>query len=316
MQPIDLPRVLTPSIALACGISPARQRTELRRGRWRRLAQGVLLTRPDEPSRADWAQAGLAIVGAHGALSGWDVARLVGLGSHTPPSPDVLVLTTRGESRRVGQVWIRKVAPPLAFRCSAAEDPVLPLVQVAPLPRAVIDTALIDRRARSVRALITSAVQRELCSVEELTEQLRMAARRNSAAARRALEDAAAGARSVAEAEAARQLRAGDVPPFELNVPIVHAGRVIAVADVLWRALRAVLEIDSREFHLSEAEWKATMRRHNRLTSTGLALTHYPPSTTRRPGWVDEVARWLRGRACELGRPYDNTCTPDVPYFI
>jgi len=234
--------------------------------------------------------------------------RLVGLGSRTPPRPDVLVLTTRGESRRVGQVWIRKVAPPLASRHTAAEDPVLPLVRVVPLPRAVIDTALIDTRARSVRALITSAIQRELCSVEELTEQLRLAARRDSAAARRALADAAAGARSVAEAEAARQLRAGGIPPFELNVPIVHAGRVIAVADVLWRALRAVLEIDSREFHLSEAEWKATMQRHNRLTGVGLALVHYPPSAIHGTPWVAEVSNWLRRRAKELGRPY-----PPVP---
>lgn len=316
MQPIDLPRVLTPALAGACGVSPARQRTELRRGRWRRLAQGVLLTRPDEPTRADWAHAGLAIVGEHGALSGWDAVRLVGLGSRTPPRPDVLVLTTRGESRRVGQAWIRKVTPPLASRLSAAEDPVLPLVRVVPLPRAVIDTALTDTRARSVRALITSAVQRELCSVAELTEQLRLAARRDSAAARRALADAAAGARSVAEAEAAQQLRAGDVPPFELNVPILRFGRCVAVADIVWRELRAVLEIDSREFHFSEAEWKATSARHNRLTGAGLALTHYPPSATAEPGWVDEVELWLRGRARELGVPYSNTCAVGRPYLI
>jgi hypothetical protein len=175
---------------------------------------------------------------------------------------------------------------------------------------------LADARLRSVRALITSAIQRELCSVEDLNRQLQRAARRNSAAARCALADVVAGARSVAEAEAAQRLRDAELPPFELNVPIIRGGRTIAVADMLWRDLRAVLEIDSREFHFSEADWKATSARHNRLTSAGLALTHYAPSATEAPDWVDEVARWLGHRAHELRLPYTNTCCPGEPYLI
>jgi len=305
MRPADLPRVLTPSIADRCGVSRARVRTEIGRGCWRQLARGVVLTRPDEPSRADWALAGLAITGSHGALSGWDAVRLAGIGSPAPPRPEVLVLTTRGGSRRAGHVWIRKVAAPLPVRVTAADDPVLPLARVVSLARAVVDTALLHGRTRPVRALVTTAVQRELCSVEELTAQLRCAPRRHSAALRRALADAAAGARSVAEAEAAELLRIGGVPTFELNVPIVHAGRVIAVADVLWRKLRAVLEIDSREYHLSEAQWKAMMARHNKLTNVGYAVTHCPPSAIRDGGlaWVAEVDDWLRARAIGLGRP-------------
>jgi hypothetical protein len=254
VRPADLPRVLTPAIADVCGITRARVRTEIRRGRWCQLARGVVLTRPDEPSRADWALAGLAITGSHGALSGWDGVRLAGIGSHTPPWEDVLVVTTRGGSRRAGRVWIHKVAAPVPCRVTAADDPLLPLVRVVSVARAVVDTALLHRRARPVRALVTTAVQRELCSIEELTAQLRRAPRRNSAALRLAVADAAAGARSVAEAEAAELLRIGGVPTFELNVPFVHAGRVIAVADVLWRELRAVLEIDSREYHLSSRD--------------------------------------------------------------
>ena len=169
----------------------------------------------------------------------------------------MLVLTTRGGSRRAGHVWIRKVAAPLPVRVTAADDPVLPLARVVSLARAVVDTALLHGRTRPVRALVTTAVQRELCSVEELTAQLRCAP-------------------SVAEAEAAELLRMGGVPTFELNVPIVHAGRVIAVADVLWRKLRAVLEIDSREYHLSEAQWKAMMARHNKLTNVGLCRDALP----------------------------------------
>jgi hypothetical protein len=316
MRPIDLPRVLSPTLADACGISRARVRTELCRGRWRRLAQGVVLTRPDEPTRTDWAHAGLLVAGHRSALTGWDVVRLVGLGARAPAHRDILVLTTIGGSRRVGQAWIRQVAPPLATRLTSADDPQLPLVQVTLLARAIVDTAIAAARPRPVRALVTSAIQRELCSVEDLCEQAIRAPRRHSAALTLALADAVAGARSVAEAEAAQRLRVGDIPPFELNVPIIRAGARIAVADVLWRDLRAALEIDSREFHFSEADWKATGARHNRLTSAGLALTHYPPSATGDPGWVDEVAQWLRGRAHELGVPFSNACAPGQPYLI
>ena len=70
-------------------------------------------------------------------------------------------------------------------------------------------------------------------------------------------------------------------------------------------ALRAALEVDSREYHFSEAEWKATLDRHNRLTRFGLAVTHYPPSvvSARARGWLAEVEGWLGARAVELGMP-------------
>ena len=61
------------------------------------------------------------------------------------------------------------------------------------------------------------------------------------------------------------QLRRAAVPDFELNVPILLTLylRAIAIADILWRALRAILEIDSQEFHFSAEDW-----RHPRPTAT------------------------------------------------
>jgi hypothetical protein len=92
------------------------------------------------------------------------------------------------------------------------------------------------------------------------------------------------------------------MPAFELNVAVVdERGRVVFVVDVLWRGLRAALEIDSREYHLSEQDWQASMARHNELTRCGLSVVHYPPSAVRRRGWASEVAAWLRARADELG---------------
>jgi hypothetical protein len=58
VAPRDVPRILTTADANALGISVQRVRTELAHGRWQRLATGVLLTRPDAPTRDDWIRAG------------------------------------------------------------------------------------------------------------------------------------------------------------------------------------------------------------------------------------------------------------------
>jgi hypothetical protein len=100
-------------------------------------------------------------------------------------------------------------------------------------------------------------------------------------------------------------VRSAPVPAFELNVPLVGThGEVVAVADIFWRSLRAVLEIDSCEYHFFRGDWQATLRRHNRLTRAGLALSHYPPSATSDGRWIVEVCTWLQQRAAELAVPY------------
>ena len=130
--------------------------------------------------------------------------------------------------------------------------------------------------------------------------------RNNSRLLRIALADLLDGARSAAEAVAVRRLGRGGVPAFEVNVSIVDtAGRLLRVVDLFWRALRAVIEIDSRAFHFCEADWQATLARHNELTRHGLSLLHYAPRAVTAPGstFVAEVAAWLRSRAAELGVP-------------
>jgi very-short-patch-repair endonuclease len=173
--------------------------------------------------------------------------------------------------------------------------------------RAVTDTALATDDERAVRALVSSAVQRRLCSPDRLLAELSTAPRQGSKSLRVALADVVAGARSIAEAEARDLLCARRmIPPFDINAAVRDRdGVVVAVADFLWRQLRAVVEIDSREFHFDEVSWKATMARHNRLTRLGYAVAHYPPSEVRRrgPAWAAEVEAWLVERRRELIDP-------------
>lgn len=301
----ELPRVLSRDGAYRLGLTESRVRTRLRRGDWRRLAEGVLLTRPEHPRREDWAIAGLIVGGPSAVLSGWDVLRHWRLVRGDAVGP-VLVLKRGGRHRAIGPIRMRPSNRPVPPTLLSPFDPVLPEASIAPVARAISDVAPWYRTLAPLRAIVTSAVQRGLTSPDDLARELDASARNGSGLLRRAIDDLLAGARSVAEAEAFEQLRARpDIPPFEANVPIHDdAGRTVAVADALWRGLRAVLEIDSREFHFGEPEWKRTMRRHNLLGRLGLSVVHYPPSAIRdrNSGWLDEVAQWLAVRAAELSR--------------
>ena len=253
-----LPRVMSVATAARFGHSRAAVRHQVDRGRWQRLVPGVVLTAPGPVTRSDWALAAMELTGPRAALSGWDALRVYGLGASRPPTDDVLVLDRSGRHRRVGRARIRPTSRRYHAAPVAPLDHELAFVPIVSASRAVSDTAAVYRTLPPVRALVTTAIQRGLCTPEQLAAELDTAPRNWSALLRRSLGDVLDGSRSIAEAEAVDILRQADVPSFELNVPLVDAaGRVVAIADVLWRELRAIAEIDSREFHFDETSWKA-----------------------------------------------------------
>ncbi len=299
-----LPRVIDTAAARELGYTAARIRTELRTTRWRQLVRGIYLTRIDLPERSDWLLAGILLAGPGAVVSGWDAVRARALGSPTAPVDDVLILARAGTNRQAGRVRVRPSARPVSWTR-------LPLggsrpfsAPVAHTARAVADTALQYRNLRPVRALVTAAVQQGLCTPDQLAGELADGPRNGSAQLRRALDDVFGGAASIAEAEVADLLRSRRLPPFILNAAILDGyGHHVATADVLWPELRAVLEVDSREHHFLEPQWRSTMRRHNRLLGLGYAVAHYPPVDFRdRPDAVlAEIEAWLSGRTRELG---------------
>lgn len=274
---------------------------------WQRIAHGFVLTAPGPPTRADWLNVGLELAAPTGAISGWDALRIVGLGDARPPRQEALVLTTGGEHRVVGDVRIRPTRRPFRTWTLPGEHPDFPYADVAHTARAVADTALQYRRLAPVRALVTGAVQARRCTVVELLAEVDAGPRNDSAMLRRAVADLRDGARSVAEAEAIDVLRRCSLPEFEANVPIMTpSGLLLAVADGLWRELRAVLEIDSRAFHFSEDDWDKTRKRHSRLGRHGLSVDHHAPAEVRGDPalFAKQVEQWLRSRAAELHVAY------------
>ena len=306
---VELPRVIRSRDLPRFDLSVAATRTQLERGRWQRLSHGFVLTVSTAPTRLDWAAMGLLIAGGRGALSGWDAARLYGLVRPQLPSSalPVLVLApgTVGQQRR-GPLLVRSTSRSFGVRLTATGQIEFPGSPLATPARVVADTASYYKSLDMVRAIVAASVQQGLCGVDDLADELSSARRNGYALLRRALSEVGDGARSVAEVQALRSLRKAELPDFELNVPLVNSsGRAVAVADVLWRELRAVLEIDSREFHFSERDWKKTMARHNLLTAAGMTVVHYPPSRIiRDDSWLAEVRAWLHGRAAALGVDY------------
>jgi very-short-patch-repair endonuclease len=283
----ELPRVITRAEALNRGMARSRIDSYVRTGRWVSMLPGVYLT-ASPPSWSDRIAAA--------ALHGGPAAMITGAAAlHTmefrsvrrPPEILVLVPYSAG-ARSIGDVRIRRTT-------------ILPTPQerlgppMAPPARAVIDHVLGQRRIDDVRAVIAEAVQREHCSVRDIRRALEIGQRRDRSITVKALAEIDSGARSAPEARAASTLREGGVTGFEQDAEIVLPGRRRFIADFLWRKLRAVLEIDSTEYHFRARDYTATMRRDLALHAAGYSVIHVPPSliTSRPEQFVEQTRRWL-----------------------
>ncbi|HEY7049128.1 MAG TPA: hypothetical protein VH373_18045 [Jatrophihabitantaceae bacterium] len=290
VDPSVLPRVLSRQQAQRSGIPAHVIQRRLSAGRWRRVLPRTYLT-VETFTWADRLAAATAFAGAGALLSGAAVLHDEGLRSVTRPVSVLVLVPITRRLRSTGWVRIR----PTRRLPDAELLPGPPRVAIA---RAVADHALILRHIDDVRAVVADAVRRRLSTVDEIAAELEVGPRNGSALLRQAIAEVGDGAWSAPEARAARLLRRAGVPPFEQNARIDLPGGGAYVADLLWRELRAILEIDSAEYHLGPAEWAATMGRHLTLETLGYSVAHQPPSTIRDhpERFVREIRAWLTAR--------------------
>ena len=79
---------------------------------------------------------------------------------------------------------------------------------------------------------------------------------------------------------------------------------LIGVTGAWWPAARVAAEIDSREWHLSPADWERRLRRHARLTADGILALHFTPKQIRtEPAQVAAAIRAALDAARADGRP-------------
>lgn len=272
-----------------------------RSGLARRLAPSTYLLAATKPTDEHLLAAAVCHAGADCVVTGLLACAALGI-ADVPPASQVEVLVPAGR-RRVSSPHVRvqpTTRPPLFWEKDG--------IRYAAPCRAVVDAARRLTSLRDVRALVTAAVRSTLCTAAELLAELDAGPNAGSALCRRAVGDAAAGARSAPEAEvadvAARAVRAGRLPPYLLNPTLLLHGVVIGEPDGWLVGLGVGWEVDSRRHHEGDDDFDATLARHDRFVGHGLALLHVTPKRARQigEGYAAVLAEAAAGRRA-LSRP-------------
>jgi len=268
--------VISRQQALACGMTRSTLAHRLRPGGpWQRLLPGVYLTQTGDPNVVQKDMAALLHAGSGSVLTGAAALRGLGLTDVEPARFDVLVPNSR-RPQSVSFVTIQRTTrmPERVVREGRR-------VYTLP-PRALVDTARGMTSLSEVRALIAGAVQRGDCPLRALVGELPQGRLRNSALLRRVLAEVADGIRSVAEAEFKDLINEARLPAPMFNARLFTAGGTfIATADAWWPEAGVAAEVDSREWHLSPADWERTIGRHAAMTRHGIFVLHFTPQQIR-----------------------------------
>ena len=178
-------------------------------------------------------------------------------------------------------------------------------IPLAPVPRACIDAARRLTRPGDVAELLADAVQRGLCTVGALVEELGETTRRGTAVPRSVLGDVAEGIRSAAERQSKALWRRAGLPEAWWNVAVYDEdGRFLGVADCWADEVAMVWETESSEWHLSPADHDATVERAAAFTAAGAIYTATKPRKLRTdPEGVAATLRATYERARARPRP-------------
>jgi very-short-patch-repair endonuclease len=173
-------------------------------------------------------------------------------------------------------------------------------IRYALVPRAVADAVRPLPGLADVRAVVAEAVQRGMCPIPRLAEELAAGPVRGSAQLRQALAEVADGIRSPAEADL-RDLIIGARLPMPMFNPRLLVGEAfLAAPDCWWPQAGVAVEVDSRAWHLSPREWEHTLARHARMSAHGINVLHFTPRQIKRER--SAVAANIDG-ALATGRP-------------
>jgi very-short-patch-repair endonuclease len=288
--------VVSRAQTLACGLTTSALRHRMRPdGPWRILLPGVYLVNADSPTVFQREIAALLYAGDRSMITG--IAALWRHGIRHPISEtvDVLVPAPRKlQSTGFARIWRTTRLPRRPWMAAG--------VRFAPPPRAIADAALTLTATDDVRAIVADAVQRNRCTISQLTAELSGGPVRGSARFRQALAEVAVGVRSVAEGDLRNLLLRGGIPTPYFNAQLYAGDVLLAMPDAWWPDAGVVVEVDSREWHLSPKDWERTMRRHAEMSAHGIIVLHFTPGQIRRePEHVLAAIRKALGTAA--GRP-------------
>ena len=244
-------------------------------GPWQRLLPGVYLTQTGPPNVVQKDMAALLHAGSGSVLTGPAALRGLGITDVEPVRFDVLVPNSRRPQSMAFVTIHRTTRMPERVVCEGRRLYTLSA-------RALVDTARGLTTLHEVRALIAGAVQRGHCTLPALVRELPEGPLPNSALLRQALAEVAGGIRSAAEGEFKDLINGARLPAPMFNARLFTAdGTFIATVDAWWPEAGVAAEVDSREWHLSPADWEHTMSRHATLSSHGILVLHFTPRQVR-----------------------------------
>ena len=258
--------VITREQAVGHGLSATGVTRLVRDGLWLRVARGVYLTAPIQPSWPALAWAGVLIGGDHARLGGLAAAHLHGLLADPPPEIQVLIPNVQAVPKVAGP-WCFLRERPGARRSQSIGSPSRLSVEDTVLDL-VCDP---DCDARAAAHWLTLAVQSRRTTPKSL---LRAAEDRHFLPARavvlKILADTAAGARSPLELDYLNLVeRAHGLPEGTRQ-----KSRRGTEVDVLYREYALIVELDGRLGHEGIGRFR-DMRRDNASTTDGLATLRY-----------------------------------------
>jgi very-short-patch-repair endonuclease len=267
--------VVARSQASELGISASGLRHRLRPGGpWQRLLPGIYLTITGKPTWEQLETAALLHAGDDSVITGPAALRNYRIRAHGSRVIDVLVPAPRRavsggfvavhRTRRMPQQWT-----------------VDGFLRFAPAERAVADTVRELADLADARAVVAGAVQRHQCTIEQLLAELTAGPHRGSALLRSVLAEVIDGVRSVPEGSLRRLIRASELPQPLFNPTLLVGGDFLARPDAWWPEFGVAVEVDSREWHLSPADWEQTMARDRRMAAAGIIVLHVSPRQLR-----------------------------------
>jgi hypothetical protein len=286
--------VLSRAQALASGLSRETVRHRIRtQGPWQRLLPGIYLTATGRPTSEQLRIAAVLYGGPESAITGRAALRNYGIGHEEARIVDILVPASRSLAGS-GFVSVHRTwRMPEYLLCDGP-------VRFAPAERAVADTVRGMAGLADARAIVAGAVQRGRCSVEQLVAELRAGPVRGSATLRSVLAEVIGGIRSVPEADLRDLIRGAGLPEPLYNARLYLGSVFLAQPDAWWPNYGVAVEVDSREWHLSPADWEQTMARHARMCAAGIVVLHFSPRRQREQ--PREVTAAIAG-ALRAGRP-------------
>jgi very-short-patch-repair endonuclease len=282
--------------ALAVGLTRNALRHRLRPGgQWMSPLPGVYVAATGTPTIVQQQMAALLYAGQDSVITGPAALRYHRIRGTSRELVDVLIPASR---KRRDSAFVR------VHRTSRMPDRVSRLgpLRYALPARAVADAVRDLAGLRDVRALVADAVQRGRCEVQHLYAELASGPSVGSALFREALTDVADGIRSAAEGDLKDLLKSSDLPMPLFNPMVFAGGTFVAKPDAWWPDAGVVVEVDSREWHMSPQDHERTLERQARMGKYGIVVLPFTPRQIRtRPA---EVIAQIRGALeAARGRP-------------